>query len=644
MTIASLVHAVCMAAWLWRKRSYVELSFSQYTWDVAVQTNALFDGVATALQDEIIVNFSGGILSFALMGYVVLCLGKIVRRAEYVNRMSHSKRSVAKLPIEKQVRPQDVFPDECCGHVWSSDGMCDSARVETFVENTVCREKIGNARVAGGVRVGRTLMRPFVPRQCSCNMLRAICLRQCLAKGVDKDGNNPDYADQWQRAVCNFNEFRFFEDHELGEVTDEVVSVWQARFPKKTQRAFDRVRSDRCDGLVAETSLKQSEFRVTTFVKKENTIPKEEPDGDLDASLTDPRCICNGTYEQQVNNGVRWWLVGNLFKKVFSAAACVVYAGGLNGQQIASIYKDVETTHGTPFCVWTDCSRWDGRLNKAALQAEVNVMKTIPGFWQELVEFMEKDMNVDGESMDGSVKFSVKGTRKSGRNDTSVGNSILNAIAHLYALMKCGFTMREILLFVKLIFMGDDNIMFIAQEIAWKFNAEKFEAELKKFGLKPEVGFTDDPIGDRANFLSSIWLPAGDEYLFITLPERNLVKGVFQTTINQTASQWAPDVFMTHYATYCNIPVMGAYWKRLMELYPHGKVKVDENKAIDVSGFFRNCGVVTLNTRVAFEQAYGISPKRQREAEEYLLLDWDPRFPANHPVLTDIVRFNWVEN
>lgn len=290
--------------------------------------------------------------------------------------------------------------------------------------------------------------------------------RQCLFKGLTEDHGriHDSSVEAWVEATATFRKLKMFDGVDLipgggYEVPVELHNEWASRFNKSQQARFRRVQEANPDGVEDSFEVRMTEC----FVKAENTQSKSDPFDvtDVDSRLVasqriedvDPRCISNGTPEQQVMNGVWWWLVGLLMKKVFNKNSWVTYAGGLVAQDMVDIFDKVNRDWPGFLTVWTDCSRFDGRITPAALKAEREIFSDIEAFPEKLLKFMENDDVTHGKSRDGSVNYRVMGSRKSGRNDTSAGNSVLNASGHLSALVRMGIPIELIIWGVKMVFI-----------------------------------------------------------------------------------------------------------------------------------------------------------------------------------------------
>jgi hypothetical protein len=123
----------------------------------------------------------------------------------------------------------------------------------------------------------------------------------------------------------------------------------------------------------------------------------------------------------------------------------------------------------------------------------------------ELGAFMRKCANTKGViyTPTGRINYQTSYTTKSGHNDTSLGNSIINISIALEAMLKLKLTGR-------ILVMGDDLLVAIHQN----FDADEFAAVSRSLGITPEYRKFDS--WEDVSFISARWYPTGlkNQYLF----------------------------------------------------------------------------------------------------------------------------------
>lgn len=125
-------------------------------------------------------------------------------------------------------------------------------------------------------------------------------------------------------------------------------------------------------------------------------------------------------------------------------------------------------------------------------------------------------------------KYTCKYTRKSGDQNTSVGNTILNFIAHHYALSELGCEDYRMMA------VGDDNLIAVKQQI----DLSEMGCIIESLGLKPKLSQSVD----RPSYCSGYFAPYKDTFLFMPTLFRRLSKIGF--TVNKLPRNVSPTARM----------------------------------------------------------------------------------------------------
>jgi len=117
-------------------------------------------------------------------------------------------------------------------------------------------------------------------------------------------------------------------------------------------------------------------------------------------------------------------------------------------------------------------------------------------------QLFEENIRTHGYTSFG-IKYSVKGTRKSGDPFTSVYNSILNGLMHIYVVVtQTGKRLQDVLEDVKMVVQGDDNLL---RHYGPKLD---FRATIMNLGFDSESIYCESYYD--AEFCSSIFYDTAD--------------------------------------------------------------------------------------------------------------------------------------
>jgi hypothetical protein len=239
---------------------------------------------------------------------------------------------------------------------------------------------------------------------------------------------------------------------------------WMEHMPggkkRKYENAFDSVLSP--------------QSKMYCFLKKELLSPKLE---------SDPRIISNRDSKYQVLVSPWVYSYQKALARTWNAENEVCFSSGMSADQLGDWYTACQEEFGqyqNPKIVENDFSRFDSTIQADLLSFEFSIYEQA-GCPPEVLELLKKQLFTAGFSPHGH-SYSVKGTRKSGDCNTSVGNSLLNGLIALYMARKAGVKK------IKLIVVGDDSLIFLDHpDPASIYNTTSYA----EFGLKSKTKIHD---------------------------------------------------------------------------------------------------------------------------------------------------------
>lgn len=227
----------------------------------------------------------------------------------------------------------------------------------------------------------------------------------------------------------------------------------------------------------------------SAFVKVENLLHRYRVQ-QIDKA---PRIIQGA--EPTFINGTGPWIMAfqDHMKSVWHINNWITFSSGYNGQQLGRWFD----VHNRPEVLENDISKFDSSVSQLLLRLEVDICRW-HGAPRQVLELMRANIKTRGVTKHGIV-YSVPGGRKSGDPYTSVGNSILNALMHVYCYATHhNLTIHQLKREVSTLVQGDDNVLQARRTLPWQ-----------EYFLR--LGFSATPIRRRerhdTEFCSSVFMP-----------------------------------------------------------------------------------------------------------------------------------------
>jgi len=183
----------------------------------------------------------------------------------------------------------------------------------------------------------------------------------------------------------------------------------------------------------------------------------------------------------------------------------ITFASGMTAVEIGEWMGEVLREGAVSFYE-RDGKNWDSSMQAQHAEFRQAVYRSVD---PELANFAKSCDKVKGFAVfpGGVLRYTMNYTVKSGHNDTTLGNSLINA-AITYAAMKRLGIPGSILV------AGDDLLVAARRPVPLK---EMVAAEAE-YGITPEARVFDDY--ERVTFISGMWTSDGDIIGFVPLPGR----------------------------------------------------------------------------------------------------------------------------
>jgi hypothetical protein len=332
----------------------------------------------------------------------------------------------------------------------------------------------------GGTLVGWTTGLSYVLRKCLCNAHNALCMRH----GTTQPSIRRDLA----------SVFGDFAGALRGYDADYLVhpmreyETWLLKWPEGRRRSFR-------DSRLWHDVLPQ---KVKAMVKREinHTRPSK-------ARLI--QYYCNDATQSEF--GPEFYALQKVMCRVFSRCALaggvdVTFASGMTANELSGWMASV-VADGAVCFYERDGKNWDSSMQEMHAEFRIGLYEV---FDSTLADFARACRNVTGFAAfpGGVLRYRTRDTVKSGHNDTTLGNSIVNA-AIAYASLRVLGKRASILV------AGDDLLVAAYDQI----ECEKMVAVERDFGITPEARVFADP--EQVTFISGMWLHDGEQFCFLPL-------------------------------------------------------------------------------------------------------------------------------
>lgn len=394
---------------------------------------------------------------------------------------------IANLPYGSYKYASNVTDTICIG--FGDETKIDPEHNLVFSGHKMCDKKLS----VGGTLLGTTSGFSHVCRKCTCNLHNALCNRH-LAK-------RPKPTRSYVHAIPIF-ESLVPELTALYLASDASRENWLKKWPECKRlrllqsETMDILKPDRVDCMVK----REGNHSMPSKARAIQMYPN-----DLTKMLSGPACYalqkatCKLFQNKRVADGIR-----------------VTFASGMNSVALGDWMKKVLDTFACPVFYERDGKNWDSTMNRQNHDLKMLLYKAAgPEFCQAIEDSYRVRGHYRGDF--GFIRYTVNGTTRSGHNDTTLGNSIINAAIAIETMVALGLK-------GSIIVAGDDLVVAIEGD----FDEQAFNDYERSLGIIPESRkFTN---WRDVSFISGIWyLSEAETISFIPKPGRLLAR-LFWTT------------------------------------------------------------------------------------------------------------------
>lgn len=495
-----------------------------------------------------------------------------------------SPDSIDLLGIDRFVRVHDLRLNTLCLGKGDESKLDPRSRVE--VCGTNLHSECSQESNCGSILAGTTTGVSYVLRKCWCNFHNSLCNRHCVSPPPTLRGfmHAYDFLEHIQPLIAaSYNDHR--AHLEVG-----WWDRWSMKKRKDIKESLDH------DPICYD--------KVKSFVKREGAHKRP----------TKARAI-QGYRNLATQASTAMEIAG--LQKAYSTLLQnypyqgheITFASGLNSVELGK-WMDRQVLLGRTYAYERDGKNWDSTMQEIHQCLKLYAYRPAGTRLQSAIQAAR---NVRGSSTykDAVVRYNVADTTKSGHNDTTLGNSIVNASIALEAATVMGIK-------VSIIVAGDDLLVMSDRPI----DGVLFSDIERQFGITPEYSCFDN-IYD-VTFVSGLWCPTAVGHHFIPKPGR-LLKRLFWTCkplTNKTEDAWRHAVVSGLRPTCINLPVIGSFLKS-NDRVPTKPLPEHLSKELDYRGrMYAPKGMTPVVydevTNEWFRDRYKLSRKQVLELEAYL--------------------------
>lgn len=326
-----------------------------------------------------------------------------------------------------------------------------------------------------------------VCRSCICNFQNALAVRHGAAQ--------PKIKTAWKAATLLAEDLSTVVGRHFALEDGKWFNDWILKWPQTKQ------------ALIAE-SFRQDEYlpdRVKSFIKRE--VSK------IDDIITKARAIQGyANLHSQSRFGPLFYALQKAFTTVLKRYKVpehitggrvirLTAGSGMNPEDLGQFMSDCLMDYHDPYFYERDGKNWDATQQRAHHDLKRRFYsRALPrtGHVADFLRHIQSGFKVKGcaRFKNGFVRYSLTGTVKSGHNDTTLGNTLVNLSIALEAAVRLGVD-------CDIIANGDDLLVIVEGD----FDESDFAAKEAEYGIVPT--FAKFHNYWQVEFCSNIFIPIG---------------------------------------------------------------------------------------------------------------------------------------
>lgn len=453
---------------------------------------------------------------------VFLCRCRVARAAEIdlidVWDEMNVTRSSNGIPSDATYVGRDLHAVNTKYDVTKHD-MCPTAQIRMY-DNTTCQD---NSEVKGLTCIG-PLFKEAMPYSFGATPINVEVSAKTRACVRPPDGAiDPECDCDMCPYCCSWKEFAEVQAKHIPAEPLEPMTFeeWNNRFLSAGKKKTNQFNLDK----VNLGGLHSDDFKYEGFVKREANVPGFTEDGTDELR---PRMISATSQEWKVLTGPWMATLATWVKSYFHSLSHVWYVAGATAEDISNWVNRAMSGMTDPVYFWLDYSKYDATQKLKAMLAEINLFEafgaatSIP-YWEEV-----KKIKCFKKVYTKFLQYVVSGTRGSGENETSVGNSLLNITVFFMTMTRYSHYVKQpvddLIVHFYTAVMGDDFIAVLDRAVIDVVIFESiYQQTVRDLGMTITSGWSANPID--ADFLRMMFFPTQNGVRVGKFPGRNICKG-----------------------------------------------------------------------------------------------------------------------
>jgi len=262
-----------------------------------------------------------------------------------------------------------------------------------------------------------------------------------------------------------------------------------------------------------------------------------------------PRLIQGVSDEANVLLGPFILGLANHYKTRFGYQIC--FASGRTAEEMGKWFDDMVQLLKPLYFLNNDFSKFDSTIHSAAIAFELWLYQRC-GIGVSAAAIATAQLKTVGYT--SCFMYTRKATRKSGDPNTSLGNSILNAIVTISALLAAGAKWGDFAIAVN----GDDGFVLLR----YKIDMEKFYACMARAGFVSKASLYPFCEIHMAEFCSASFWPTADGTVLALKPGKFLASTPWHIGEVSDPDAWYGGVMCAYRNSYSFLPALDAFINR----------------------------------------------------------------------------------
>jgi len=415
-----------------------------------------------------------------------------------------------------------------------------------------------------------------IASSCVHNGYTACAMRNVAEFKVDQC---PDQFCEW---VDHVIQETIKMDHSSVSFIDE--KTWASRFSGTKRELYEEaIECEENEGApLWSTSME-------AFIKREIVLGKRDLFGDT-CKFT-PRLIVASKPSFSAKIGAKIYTASKLLKRAWGGGSCpygnvdvypnIHYTAGMNKNDLGALFDFYVDLLGEDAIVGNfDFEKYDAHLQVLHLFQEQKLYKHLYKHFQQSHRFNGMEMKefyaaLDAQIQrkgiikcrDGLLRAIIDAARKSGDQNTSVGNSFLNVCFHSYVLNKFGINLFQLCKDNKAAIwvMGDDCLLWFHSSLKQHLpSVNQYRQAMTEIGMEIKGEFVKPRDVD---YCSNLFFPAAEGTVATQFPGRNLCKAYVCLRKYSTAkgAYWCRQTAMAYKMDFSHVPFMYNYHRSIYD-------------------------------------------------------------------------------